>query len=93
MAESPESKVEPYESLDAKQERISGETFPKIILELCESCYWCATCINEKGFVKICPVCGKKTSKVQMSIDEMCLVEIDYKRGVVLHFDRKLPLR
>lgn len=91
--ESPESKISPYEDLNTKQKQITGETFPNVVLEMCDGCFWCSICINERGLTKACPLCKNKTSRVTMTIDEVCSVEVDEKRGVTLHFDRKLPLR
>jgi hypothetical protein len=41
--DSPESLVTPYEDINTKQEKITGERLPDIILELCDSCRWCAS--------------------------------------------------
>ena len=91
--DSPESEVVPYEDLSSRQKKITGESFPDVILEICDGCYWCSTCINERGVLGTCPMCGKKTSKVRMTIDELCLFEKGYDGGVTLRFDRELPLR
>jgi hypothetical protein len=92
-ADSTESRIVPYESLNDLQEKITGETLPGVVFEICDSCDWCATCINEKGVKVACPGCGKLTSKIPMALDEICLFEKDEKRGVTLRFARKLPLR
>jgi hypothetical protein len=34
----PESLVTPYEDINTKQQKITGERLPDIILELCDSC-------------------------------------------------------
>lgn len=91
--ESPESQVEPYEGFNARQEKITGEDFPDVILEMCDACGWCATCMNARGLAGRCPECGRETSMIKMSIDEMCTFEKDSRRGVTLRFKRKLPLR
>jgi hypothetical protein len=91
--ESPESSVEPYEGFNVQQEKITGEDFPDVILEICDGCGWCATCMNTRGLVGRCPECRRGTSMVKMSIDEMCTFEKDSRRGVTLRFKRSLPLR
>lgn len=93
MAESPESRIEPYEGLDERQRKVTGESLPKTILEICDKCHWCTSCISEKGALGRCPLCGARTSKVEMGIDEVCHFEQDSKGNVTLRFDRKLPLR
>lgn len=90
---SPESNIQPYEDLDSRQRKISGESFPEMALEICDSCHWCLTCFNKRGLLKNCPVCGKPASIVSMGIDEVCTIESDKVRGLVINFDRKIPLR
>jgi hypothetical protein len=92
-ADSPESLVFPYEDINTIQRRITGETFPTLALGVCDNCHWCYTGINEKGGVKICPLCGGRISQIPMSIDEVCVVQEDEKRGLTITFDRRLPLR
>ena len=36
--ESPESRIVPTEDMNTVQLRISGETFPEVILEICDNC-------------------------------------------------------
>lgn len=91
--ESHENRIVPYECLDDLQEKITGETFPIQVIEICDGCHRCATCINEKGTKIICPICNMNTSRIPMTLDEVCLFEKDGKRGVTLSFARKLPLR
>ena len=91
--ESPESQVLPHEDLNTRQEKISGEKFPVIVLEICDKCQWCATCINERGMQITCPICRVHTSKIPMAVDETCVIEKDEKRGITLRFVRRLPLR
>lgn len=90
---SPESMVVPTIDMDHVQMEISGERFPQLVLELCDNCYWCLTCINGRGVVHKCPVCECDASLIPMNIDEVCSIEYDEKRGVSLHFDRRHPLR
>ena len=91
---SPESNVEPYEDMSSKQHRISGESLPEIVLELCDPCNWCAACISKKGVLESCPMCGRvNVSMIPMTIDEICKIEYDEKRGIVIDFERKNPLR
>jgi hypothetical protein len=91
--DSPENQVMPYESLNELQEKITGESLPNLMFEICDSCYWCATCINRRGRSPFCPLCGRQPSKIPMLVDETCTFERDEKRGVTLRFGRRLPLR
>ena len=66
--DSPENLIIPYEDMNTKQKKTMGERVPNIVLELCDSCWWCATCFNTRGFIMKCPVCGtvaRKTRKFQ----------------------------
>jgi hypothetical protein len=90
---SPESNVVPYEDLSSKQARISGEKFPDVVLGICDSCHWCYTSSNRRGVIQKCPICNKEISQVPMRIDEVCIIEVDERRGITLRFERKLPLR
>ena len=91
--ESPESRILPYEDLNTKQARITGEKFPALYLGVCDSCHWCYTSENERGIIEKCPICGKPVSQIPMSIDEVCLIEFDKTRGLTVRFERRLPLR
>jgi hypothetical protein len=91
--ESPESEVVPYEGLSTTQVRMTGESLPDVIFEICDGCHWCSTCISERGVLGTCPACGRKTSRIKMAVDEVCVFEKDDRGGVTLRFDRKLPLR
>lgn len=91
--DSPESKIVPYESLSSRQAMMTGEDLPETILQICDACHWCASCINEKGGLTKCPICGRALSRITMAIDEVCTFEKDDTRGVTLHFERKLPVR
>jgi hypothetical protein len=91
--ESPETKIVPTEDMNTIQHRISGEKFPEIILELCDSCHWSLICFNRRGIVEECPDCEKVVSQISMSIYEVCLIKYDDKRGVTIRFDREKPLR
>jgi hypothetical protein len=91
--DSPESQISPYEDFNTKQSRITGEKFPTLALGVCDDCHWCYTLLNEKGAVSVCPLCNGKLSKIPMSLDEVCIIEEDEKRGFTITFDRKLPLR
>ena len=46
--ESPESRIVPTEDMNTIQLRISGETFPEVILEVCDNCNWSLQCIITK---------------------------------------------
>lgn len=90
---SPESLVIPFEDINTKQQRITGERFPNIILELCDNCRWCATCFNLRGLIMKCPICSTENSQIPMNIDEVCYIEFSKMRGITLGFDRKNPMR
>jgi len=92
-AESPETKVIPYEDINTIQIKISGEKFPQITLGVCDNCHWCYSTINNKGVLSNCPVCNKKISKIPLSIDETCIITMDEKSGLSISFDRHLPIR
>ena len=79
--------------MDSKQLQISGERLPEVILELCDGCHWSVICFNKRGLVKSCPECSKEVAFIPMSIEEVCSIEYDEKRGVTIRFDRKKPLR
>ena len=92
--ESPESLVIPYEDLNEKQKRISGESFPDSLLELCDRCSWSCSCFNTKGKVEACPLCGNTLSELPMTIEEFS--QIDYRvgrPGMTIIFGRRPPLR
>jgi len=91
--DSPESLVTSYEDINTKQQKITGERLPDIILELCDSCLWCVMCFNPRGLIMKCPICGMKNSQIPMNIDEVCCIEFDDIRGITLRFDRKNPMR
>ena len=91
--ESPESKVIPYEDLNTKQARITGEKFPEVILGICDNCHWCYTSPNKRGIMENCPICNNKVSQVPMGIDEVCMIEFNKRSGLTIRFERKLPLR
>ena len=84
---SPESLIIPHEDVNTKQQKISGKRLPSIIL--CDNCRWCATCINPRGLIKKCPICGTENSQIPMNVDEVCYLEFDNIRGITLRFDRK----
>ena len=91
--ESPESQISPYEDIDTKQRRITGEAFPTLALGICDKCLWCYNSINERGAVQVCPVCKGVISQIPMSIEEVCVVEENEKHSITLSFSRRLPLR
>jgi|SRR6185503_3427783 hypothetical protein len=94
VADSPESRIEPTEDMNTVQRRITGESLPEVILELCDACHWSLICFNRRGITETCPSCGiMGVSKIPMNIDEVCKIEFDETRGVTIRFDRKRPLR
>lgn len=90
---SPESMIVPTVDMGQAQMEITGERFPGLVLELCDNCHWCLTCFNRRGLVQKCPVCGRAPSLLPLSIDEVCQIESDKRRGLSICFDRKPPLR
>lgn len=90
---SPESQIVPTIDMGQAQMGISGETFPGLVLELCDNCHWCLTCFNIRGLISRCPLCERTPSLLPMNIDEVCLIERDERRGLSICFDRKPPLR
>jgi hypothetical protein len=86
--DSPESLITPYET-----KKITGERFPNFVLELCDSCRWCATCFNSRGLIMKCPICSTENAQIPMNIDEVCYMEFSDIRGITLGFDRKNPMR
>jgi hypothetical protein len=93
ISDSPESLVTPYEDLNTRQGRITGELFPNLPLGVCDECHWCYSCVNTRGIVRTCPMCGTAISLVPLNLDEICTVELDERNGVTLKFSRKLPMR
>lgn len=90
---SPELDIEPYEGLDDQQQKITGESFPELILEVCNDCYWTCTCFNLKGKHMMCPICNCKIAHIPMRIDEMATVDYSDDFGLRIGFKRQLPMR
>ncbi len=84
-----ESLIKPYDDMNTQQQKITGERFPDIILELCDNCLWSCTCFNHKGLIMKCPMCSMDISQIPMGIDEVSNMEFDNRRGISLIFDRK----
>ena len=91
--DSTESQIVPSESMSDSQKKMTGETFPLQFLEFCDNCHWCVTCLKEKGVSMLCPLCRTPTSRIPMTLDEVCVVESDSTRGTTLRFTRKMPFR
>jgi hypothetical protein len=79
---SPENLITPYEDINTKQQKITAERFPDIILELCDNCLWSCMCFNPKDLILKCPICSSEISQIPMSIDEVCHMELNNKRGI-----------
>jgi hypothetical protein len=88
-SDSPESLIMPYQDVNTNQQK----NRESIILELCDNCRWCATCINPRGPIIKCPICSTENSHIPMNIDEVCTMEFNNIRGITLRFDRKKPRR
>lgn len=92
--ESPESLVIPYEDINERQRRISGESFPDNSLELCDYCSWSCCCFNVKGKIENCPLCGNQLSELPMTIEEVSQIDYQVGRpGMTIRFGRRPPLR
>ena len=91
--DSPESLITSYDDINTQQQKITGERFPDIILELCDNCLWSCMCFNHRWLITICPMCNTEISQIPMSIDEVLYMEFDKRRGISLIFDRKNPMR
>jgi hypothetical protein len=56
---------------------------------ICGSCFWSATCFDQSG-IEICPSCMEgKVESMPLSIDEICELQFDERRGVTLEFKEK----
>jgi hypothetical protein len=93
VQDSPEFSIEPYESLNERQVAISGECFPEHCIVICDRCYWCCTCFNNRGLLTKCPLCFQDTSQIPLTIEENCKIRYDKIHGFTIEFDRRLPLR
>lgn len=92
--ESPESLIIPYEDINEKQKRMTGESFPDSILELCDHCRWSCSCFNLRGKIEKCPLCGHRLSEVPMTIEEVSVIDYRVGRpGMTIIFGRRPPLR
>ena len=81
MRESPVSLILPFES---------KETYPTIILELCDDCKWSCSCLSIQNTIESCPVCKAAIkSHVSMTSEEVSRIEIDRERGIILQFSRR----
>ena len=54
---------------------------------LCNSCYWCATQLEERGN-GVCPACSNATEAIPIGEGEIFSLEFDLKKGVSLRFKR-----
>lgn len=81
-----ESLITPYDDMNTQQQRITGERFPDIILELCDKCLWSCMCFNQKGLIKKCPICKTDISQIPMGIDEILYIEFDKRRRISFIF-------
>ena len=91
--DSPESLITSYDDINTQQQKITGERFPDMILELCDNCLWSCMCFNHEGLIMKCPMCNTEISQIPMSIDEVTYMEFDKRHGISLYFDRKSPMR
>ena len=67
----------------------SGEGEPKSRFLLCESCFWCASCINLSFNVEKCPLCiNGNVESMPLSDKEIYRFSYDSVRGVTLEFGR-----
>jgi hypothetical protein len=66
------------------------EVSDKINFLICESCFWCASYLNNyRKVVTNCPICGsKKIEFMPISHNEVYTFNHDPKRGVTLGFSK-----
>jgi hypothetical protein len=58
---------------------------------LCSSCFWCASYLNFRGTVEVCPSCmNGKVESMPLSDKEIYTFRYDAIRGVTLEFMTKL---
>lgn len=61
----------------------------QIHLELCDTCYWCATFLINTTPVK-CPYCNSiKLDSIPVSHNEICKFKYDPTRGVTMEFSTR----
>ncbi len=66
-------------------------TFKQPHLLLCRSCFWCASYLNLRGTVEICPSCMNcKVESMPISDKEIYTFHYNAIRGVTLEFRTKL---
>jgi hypothetical protein len=56
---------------------------------LCNSCYWCATELEEDRKDKVCPSCTNPVEAIPLEKGEIFSFDIDNMRGVILEFKRR----
>jgi hypothetical protein len=66
------------------------EVSDKINFLICDSCFWCASYLNNyRKVVTNCPICGNKNiESMPISHDEVHTSNHDPKRGVTLGFSK-----
>lgn len=63
-------------------------TATKVRFLICQSCFWCASCINAKVTVSKCPVCqSRKIEYLPIADDEFYKLQLAPIRNVTLSFD------
>jgi hypothetical protein len=81
MRESPESLMLPAENT---------EIYSNIVLALCENCKWSCSNLKSGNNIESCPMCKADiVSNIPMTSEEVCRIEIDVERGMVLQFSRR----
>ena len=66
-------------------------TFKQPHFLLCNSCLWCASDLNMRGTVEICPSCmNGKVESMPISDNEIYTFRYNAIRGVTLEFRTKL---
>jgi len=54
---------------------------------LCKSCFWCASLLNNRPTVDVCPSCMKaELESIPISLREIYKFDYDASRGVTLEF-------
>jgi hypothetical protein len=74
-------------ALQVEPEKITECSNRQMRFLLCESCFWCATCLDPDVVVSKCPVCEEsRVESLPISYDETCKFDYDSRRGITLEF-------
>ena len=74
-------------SIRAEESNEMKLTFKQPHFLLCSSCFWCASDLNLRGTVEICPSCmNGKVESMPISDNEIYTFHYSATRGVTLEF-------